>query len=143
MTGALFAQATLLKIGDGGGPEVFTTIAEVGEISGPQLKLDTIDVTTHSSPGGWEELIAGILRSGEVSFGINYVPTEATHNNTTGLIKDMRTRTLRHFQLVFPDGASTTWSFSAYVTGFNPKNPVDGKLSAEVALKISGQPTLA
>lgn len=143
MTSAVSSFGTYLKIGNGGTPESFTTIAEVLDIEGPELELDTEEVTSHSSTGGWEEFVGTILRSGEVSFEVNYVPTHATHDASTGLIADMKARTLRNFQLIFPDGSSTTWSFAAYVTGMNPSAPVSGKLGAEITLKISGQPTLA
>jgi len=137
------AFGTLLKVGDGGTPESFTTIAEVSNIGGPALKLEPIDVTNHSSTGGWKEFVGGLLEGGELSLEINYDPTHATHDASTGLIADMAARTVRNFQLVFPDTSSTTWSFAALVTGFEPSEPVDGKLSAAVALTVSGQPTLA
>lgn len=143
MTDAIAAFGTLLKIGDGGSPESFTTIAEVTTIGGPSLGLDTIDATNHDSTAGWEEVIGGILRSGEVTFDINYIPTDATHDASTGLIADMVARTKRNFELVFPDTGSTTWSFTGLVSKFAPSAPVDGKLSASVSLKLSGQPTLA
>lgn len=137
------AFGTLLKIGDGGGSEVFTTIAAVYDISGPNLGQRTTETTNHSSTGGWSEHIGTILDGGDVTFEIGYDPVGATHNATTGLINDMENRTVRHFQLVFPNTGSTTWSFSALVTGFQPKAPVAGELRAGVTLKISGQPTLA
>jgi len=143
MSNAISAFGTLLKIGDGGSPESFTTIAEVKDISGPSLSLDTEDVTSHASSGGWEEHIGTILRSGEVSFDINFIPTHATHDASTGLIADMKNRTVRNFQLVFPDASSTTWAFSALVTGFEPSEPVAGSLGASVTLKLTGEPTLA
>lgn len=142
-TSAAAAFGTLLKIGDGGSPETFTTIAEVRTISGPELTRDTVDVTSHDSPANWEEVIATILRSGNVTFGINYLPTHATHDASTGLIKDMTDGTLRNFQLVMSDAANTTWSFAAYVVGFNPNFDHDAEINAEVTLKPSGQPTLA
>lgn len=134
---------TLLKIGDGGGTEVFTTIAEVLDISGPGLALNTEESTSHSSPGGWKESVATILEAGEVSFEINYLPGNATHNASTGLIRDMVGRIKRNFKVVFPDVAQTTWSFAAFVTGFEPDAPVQGKLGAKITLEITGQPTLA
>jgi len=137
------AYGTLLKIGDGGSPESFTNIAEVTSITGPSLALDTYETTNHLSTGGWEEFVAGILRTGEVSFDLNYDPAGATHDAGTGLINDMENRTARNFQLVFSDTGSTTWSFTAYVTGFEPSAPVDDKLSASCTLKVTGQPTLA
>lgn len=134
---------TLLKIGDGGSPETFTAIAEVLDITGPNLSTDTEDGTHQQSPGGFEEVVPTILRTGEVTFTIQFLPTHATHNATTGLVADWKNKTLRNFQLVFSDPASTTWAFAAYVTGFQPQSPVGGKRTADVTLKVTGQPTLA
>ena len=143
MTSAISAFGTLLKKGDAGSPEAFTTIAEVLDIDGPSMELDTEEVTSHSSTDGWAEYVGTILDAGEISFEINYVTTNATHNPSTGLVKDMTGRTRRNFLLVFPDTGNTTWAFTALVTKINPKAPVRGKLSADVTLKISGKPTLA
>lgn len=142
MTIAIAAHGTLLKIGDGGGTEVFTTIAEVVDIGGPTMTLDPIDVTSHDSTAAYREFIGGLLDAGEVTLTINYVPTAATHDATTGLIADMVARVVRNFQLVFPDSGTTTWSISALITSFEPGEPIDDKLSADITLKLSGQPTL-
>jgi hypothetical protein len=48
-----------------------TVIAQVKSVSGPGIKLDTVDVTTHDSTGGWEEVVGTILRSGEVKLNWN------------------------------------------------------------------------
>ncbi len=144
MTNALNAFGTLLKIGDGATPtENFSTIAEVKDIGGPKLKLNTADVTSHSSTDGWKEVIGTILEAGEVSAKINFIPTNSTHSYSTGLIKDMLARTKRNFKIVFPDAGSTTWLLPALVTGFEPSEPVDGVLEADITLTISGKPTLA
>lgn len=144
MTNALAGYGTLFKIGDGATPtETFTTVAEVSNIGGPGLSLDTAEATHHGSTGGWKEYVATLLDGGEVSLDLNYIPTAATQNNTTGLLYDMTHRTLRNFKLVFPDIGGTTWSFSGFVTAFEPSAPVGDKLSASVTIKISGQPTLA
>jgi predicted secreted protein len=142
-TVAISSFGTLLKIGDGAVAESFTTIAEVKDIDGPNLKMDTVDVTSHSSGGGWEEVIGTVLRSGEVMFDINFLPTSATQGYGTGLLKDLVNRTVRHFQLVFPNAGNTTWSFSALVTAFTPNAAVVGELKASISLKVTGQPTLA
>lgn len=142
-TGALSAFGTLLKIGDGGGTEVFTTIAEVTDLSGPGLEMDTIEATSHSSTAGWKEYVAGLLNAGEVGFSVNFIPTNATQSYSSGLIRDMVNRTARHFQLVFPNVGNTTWAFTALVTGFEPSEPIDDVLKADITLTITGQPTLA
>jgi hypothetical protein len=72
-TSAAPAYGTLLKMGDGGSPETFTTIAEVGDIDLPPIKLDTEDAT-HQGSGGWEESIGTILSGGEPKFSINWIP---------------------------------------------------------------------
>jgi predicted secreted protein len=121
-----------------------TPIVGITNISGPGLSLDTEDVTTHDSTGAWEEVVATILRSGEVSIDIVYDPAAATHSATAGgLIADMVARTAQTYTITFPDTGTTEWSFSAFVTGFEPGMPHDGALTASVTMKISGQPTLA
>lgn len=136
------AFGIVLNIGDGETPtEGFDPIANVMDISGPGLGLDTEDVTTHDSTAGFEEVVPTILRTGEVSLEIAYDPGDGTHDDTTGLIKKLDDKTLTNFQLVFPD--TTEWDFAAYVTGFEPSGSVDGALTASVKMKVNGQPTLA
>lgn len=142
-TNAISSFGTLLKIGDGGGTEVFTTIAEVGDIEGPAFEMSTQEVTNHSSSGAWREVVPGLIDPGEVGFSLAFIPTNATHSQTSGLIRDLKNRTKRNFKLVFTDVGGTTWTFAAYVTGFKPTAPVEGLLGADVTLKLTGQPTLA
>lgn len=121
-----------------------TPIAQVKDISGPGLSLDTEDVTSHDSTGAWEEVVATILRSGDVTFEIEYDPNAATHKNAAGgLIYDMVSRTANTYTITFPVTPSVDWTFSAFVTGFEPGAPVEGSLTASVSMKITGQPTLA
>jgi hypothetical protein len=142
MTSAISSFGVLVKKGDGGSPEVFATIAELLDIEGPSLELDTEEVTSHASTDGWAEYIGTILDAGEVTFDVNYVPTNATHNASTGLIKDMVNRTKRNFQIVFSDSGNTTWAFTALVTKMGPAAPVRGALRGSVTLRITGKPTL-
>lgn len=143
MTEAISSFGTLLKVGDGAGPEVFTAIAEVKDISGPTISLATAEVTHQQSTDGFDEFVGTINSGGEVTFAVNYIPTDATHDATDGLISICKAKTLNNFQLVFPDGASTTWTFAALVTRVSPTAPVNGALTGDVTLKISGSPTLA
>lgn len=118
-------------------------IAAIQSISGPGLALDTEDVTSHDSTDAWEEVVATILRSGEVTLDIMYDPAAATHKNASGgLLYDLAQRTSTTYSIKFPDTATTTWSFTAFVTGFEPDMPHDGSLTASVTLKITGKPTL-
>jgi predicted secreted protein len=127
----------------GGLAEVFTTIAQVKNISGPGMSLDVEDVTTHDSTGSWEEVVATVLRSGEVTLDLVWDPASATHGWGIGLLAVMPRRATRNFQALFPDTGATTWSFAAEVTGFEPDAPHDGALTASVSLKLTGSVTLA
>ena len=120
-----------------------TTIANVTNISGPGLSVDTEDVTAHDSTGAWEEVVATIVRSGEIKLEINYDPSEATHKYAVnGLLYDLANKTdVTTYTLVFP--GPITWSFAhAFVTGFEPGAPHEGKLTATVTIKPSGVVTL-
>ncbi|MGM0409189.1 MAG: phage tail tube protein [Bacillota bacterium] len=142
------AGGTLLKLGDQAGTSgtTYTTIAEVVDITGPGLSADTSDVTSHDSfvnEGGWEEHVVTVLRSGEVTFDINYVPDESTHSSASGMLGELDGGAKKNYELVFSNSGATTWNFDAIVTGFEPSAPHDDKLSASLTLKVTGQPTLA
>ena len=122
-----------------------TAIAKVTNISGPGISLDTEDVTAHDSTGGWEEVVATIIRSGEVKLDLNYDPSDVTHYGTanTGLLHMLVNKTLvTDFTLVFP--GPVTWSFAgAFVVGFEPAAPHNGKITGSVTIKPSGVVTVA
>ena len=120
-----------------------TAYAQVTNISGPSLSLDTADVTSHDSTGAWEEVVATILRSGEITLDIVYDPAHATHKNSAGgLLYDFAARTAIVMTLVFSDTATTEWTFSGLITAFEPGMPVDGALTASVTIKPTGVVTL-
>lgn len=142
------AYGTKLEMGRGDtnpGPETFDIIAQVQNIGGPGLALDTEDVTTHDQSTAWEEVCATILRTGEVSLDLVYDPNDDTHDKAggRGMVDKLYDKTLSNFKLTFPSTAAVVWSFAAYVTGFEPTAPHDGALTASATLKISGAPTLA
>ena len=132
------SHGTLLKVGDGGGTEVFTTIAKIKDISGPGFNRGTHDASTQTTD--WGEIVPGIKMGGQVTFDINLIPTEGTHDQTTGLLKDFIDGVKRNFQLVFPDAGNTVWQFAAYVLNFEPDAPVDGLLTASLTVEITGDP---
>ena len=116
-------------------------IAQISNISGPGLSVDMIDVTTHDSTNAWEDVVAGILRTGELTLDIVYDPAGATHAAAAGgLIYRLENRQYTWFDLTF--FTTYNWTFSGYITGFTPGAPVEGALTAAVTLKITGPPTL-
>lgn len=137
-TQAFIGYGTLVQRGDGAVPEVFTTIAEVTNVEPPDDQTEMVEVTHMESPGRYRERIPGLQDGGEFSCTINFLPSHATHNATTGLLKDKQARTKRNYRIVFPDGLNTTASFAAYVMGFKPSAPVDGAVTADVSFQVAG-----
>jgi hypothetical protein len=140
MSNAVSAYGTLLKIGDGGGTEVFTTLAEVKSIEGPTMETDIVDVTTHSSAasGAFREKLATLIDAGEVTFDLNFVPGDRQH---TQLRTDQLARTKRNFEIWYPGSVSADIEFQAVVTNFPLSFPVDGPMESSVTLTITQAPT--
>ena len=140
MTSAVAGIGTLLKAGDGGGTEVFTTIAEIKNIDGPNVSLETIDATTMDSPGGAREFIGGLINNGTLSCSFNYIGDNVTQNN---LETDLKDKKLRNFQLLMTNTAGTLISFSALVIEFSRSFEIESLNNATINLQISGEVTIA
>jgi predicted secreted protein len=124
----------------------YRDVAYIRSIKGPGLALDVVDVTSHDSTGAWEELVATILRTGEVTLDIIYDPAAVTIKYVNGLLGKMAAKTLEGFKIYFNtdtvEASRAIWVFNAYITGFEPDMPFDGALTASMKLKISGAPTI-
>ncbi len=117
----------------------YERVLKVVNFGGPSFSVDFEDTTDHDSPGGWEEQLPTILRSGELSLDVSFLPAL---NNHVKLLEDMKNKKRRKFKLVFPDENRTTWSFMAYVAGWDTDMPHDSKADASVDLNLTGEPDL-
>jgi hypothetical protein len=119
----------------------YVAVAQVENIGGPAVTLDTTDVTTHDSALGWEEIMGTILRSGEVKLDLVYDPNGASQKfSANGLGDRYQNKIPTRCQLVFP--GPYTWTFNGYITGFDPSAPTEDALTATVTVKITDAPTL-
>jgi hypothetical protein len=148
ITGKQSAFSTILKAdalnGDLAG--TYRSVAYITHIKGPGLTLSLADATAHDSPNGWREKIATILEAGVVTFTIAYDPAEVTVKYVNGLLGKMVAKTLEGFKVLFPnntvEASRSTWAFNAFITKFEPGMPVDEKLTADIELDLSGEPTI-
>lgn len=138
--GGIAAFGTLLQMEDASNPGTFLTVAEVKDLTGPGMTTAVLDGTTHTSPAGFREKIASLIDGGEVTFDVNWLPANPTHNNTTGFVALLRTSALKTWRLAWPDAGDTLWEFDGYVTGFSPNAPVEGYLTASVTITVTGAP---
>ena len=88
--------------GNAAGPELFTTIAQVTNITAPAAQLTMIESSDLESTH--IERIAGVVDSGEGSITLNFDPDIATH---LALETDLTSRATHNYAIVWPDfGAS-------------------------------------
>ena len=135
-------MGVLLKRGNGASPEQFTAVAELINLGGPSLSMDTVETTHTSSTNKYREFIAGLLDAGEVTFEVNWLPADATHKEATGFLADMKARIVRNYQLIWPDAGTTTWTIACLITGCEPAAPLEDRMTASITLKVTGDPTL-
>ena len=138
MSIAIIANGTLLKKGDGtSSPETFTTIPEVMRLSGPSIRFDLLDVTSHDSSGFFREFIPGLADGDNVTADFNWRPSNTIHID---LRDDSLNRTLGNYQVVFPDTSENTLDFQSYVAGLVPKADIGTVLMQTLTLKVTGLP---
>lgn len=121
---------------------VYTTVAGVLDIKGPNISLTQIDVTSRDS-ANWMEFIGGLKDGGEVTFSLIYDPATQTQSASAsgGLLTLLGSGSTNNFQLYFP--SSNTFTFAGLVTKFAPTAPLNDKLTADVTIKVSGAVTFA
>jgi len=116
-------------------------IAELTNINGLDLDSDEIDVTHHQSPGGYEEIIQSIRRTGVVTLEGNFVPDDPGQED---LMADYLSGVRSAYTIDFSGaGLSAEWNFDAYVKKApSTEAPVDGKIPFSAELRVTGQPSL-
>ena len=146
---AWWAYGSDFKIGDDGTTEVFTTVAEVLDISGPNMSRDTIDVSNQDSTGGWREYIAGFRDAGEISLSANWIPVSATHDGTDGILSKFLDSVTHNYQIVTADDGSAggtgtfTIGMTGIVTGFAVNLPLSEQAKIDFSIKLTGAVTIA
>ena len=132
------AIGTLLKRGNGASPEVFTTVAECTDISGPAITATLKEVTYQDQGSRFKQYITTTIDPGKLTVKLNFIPTDPTQNGTAGLLNDLVNGTRHNYQLVFPDAGATTWQFAAYCSKFQTDEKTSDELTGSVELQLSG-----
>lgn len=144
-TGAKIGLGVTLARGDGASPEVFTKIAELIEITPPSMTKDQVEATHTDSANGFREYIPGLKDGGEFTAVFNFLPNNATQDNTAGgLLNDfLSVDTVGNWRITFPGSPVMTWTFAGTVTGYEPVTPIDDRMTLQVTWRVSGPPTIA
>ena len=118
-----------------GNPE--TEVADLMSVTPPSSTVETIDTTTHGSPGGVREFIAGLIDAGEGSVRVNWIPGSASD---VALAAALASRAVQEFRINVPAEADTRdFIGNCVVTGYEKDDVViDDKMTAVLSIKASG-----
>jgi TP901-1 family phage major tail protein len=124
--------AFLLKIGDGGSPQTYETVAGL-RTTQMSINGDTVVVTTKES-GGWRELLSGAgTRSVSVSASGIFLGSDAEDRVRANALAG----TLYAYELSFEDGAKMRGQF--LVQRLDYAGDFNGERTYSVQLESSGQ----
>ncbi len=117
---------------------VFTALAEVFEVTPPEISVDQVEVTHFKSAGRSREYIPALSDNGTASASMNYVPNSATDQLLDGLLTS---GDVVKMKITYPNDATVT--FDAFVSGYSKSIPVADRMTAEAQFKVSGAVVLA
>lgn len=131
-------SASSAKVGYGTTLSVASTsMTELIEIAGPGQSASMIDVTHMASDNNYREFIKGLLDGGEVTFKLNFIKSvfSALATAFEGSTAASCTLTLSNSLGAF--------AFSAWVQNLSVNPPLDGQVTLDCTLKITGKPTFS
>ena len=121
----------LVKIGDGGSPETFTTVAGLRATT-LAFNAETIDVTNSDSADMWRELLAAGVRSATVS-GSGVFKDAASDAAIRSCFFD---QALANWQIVIPGFGTVSGPFK--IASLQYEGPYDGEVKLSLSLASAG-----
>jgi hypothetical protein len=137
---AISAHGTTVSRAPAATPTVFTLIAEMGDVTPPELTRNEFDATTQTL--NIDTYVVGVLRRSGFTMKLNALQNDASQDHLTGLLKAMITEPppVDGYKIAFPDGL--VWVLSGQVSHFKNLSPVDGLMSVEVTIRPTGKMTI-
>lgn len=133
------SQGATIAVGNGASPEVFTTIANITGIGGPNLEAPDIDVSDLSST--FREYLLGLPDAGTLELSGFYSQANTQHQTLRDAVQ---AGTAYNFKITLTEGSPLeTVTVSARVMAWSMNIAVDEAVSMEMSLKISGAPTFS
>jgi len=121
---------------------VYTAVAEVIDLTAPDLTRDRIDVTHLGTTSQTRAFLGGFIELGEATFTINYNPANVTHNGASnGLAGLFTAGTTQVWRILANGNTSEAEGFSGYVSSFTPRFSPDDQMLADCAIQVTTLPT--
>jgi hypothetical protein len=126
-----------------GPPEVFTSIAGVGDITGPNTSVAETETTSHSTGKPHRTFIPTLIDDGDLSFPCFFNPSDPTHSlySAFGLENLYQSRAVTKFRMINTDTTHRTRDFLGFVKQLGETYPLAGVATRQVTIRISSVPT--
>lgn len=106
--------------------------AEISDMSPPGPSRESISTSHFGTTGAMTFEPASLVDWGEMTVEIAFDPADTPPIGSAA----------ETIVITFPDTGATTWTFSGFMTGFEPSVPQDGRATASCTIKVSGAVTI-
>jgi hypothetical protein len=123
----------------GSSPETYTSIAGVGDITGPNMTMAEVDVTSHSTGVPFKQTVPGLGDYGDLTFPCFWNPDDPTQNINSpyGAEYLFYNRIITKFQLVMPNAEHRTRQFNGFIKTMGEDYKVSGVCTRNMAIRIT------
>ena len=121
-------------------PNAYNEIPKIDSISGPDGSASEINTTALDSSAA--EFVMGLPDEGNVTLEM-FWQGENSNTQQVALRTARANQTLKTFQIRLTDSPESTYTFTAYVTGWSLSGGIDDAIKVSVTLRISGSVTAA
>lgn len=108
-------------------------IAEILDVTPPGISRENVQSSHMGTVDAHTFLPVKLYDGGEVSLEIAFDPDMSMPFADT----------VAAMVITFPDSGSTTWTFNAFVTGYEPADPLEDRMTATITFKVTGAIVIA
>ena len=113
-------------------------VGDIISISGPNISIDSIDISSMDSSNKFGEFIPGMLDAGELTFEVNY--DGSAGGTANDLQTALTTEAAETWTITFPDTAGSNWVVSGFVSALGNAIPFDDKITQSLTITFTGLP---
>lgn len=117
-----------------------SAVGSLTSIGGVALSADTVDVTTIDNTDGYKEFVGGFKDGGEVSLSGYFDYSDVGQK---ALYTAFESGAVSACVIEFPTAIGAKWTFDGVVTAYETGAEMDGAVSFDCTIKVSGKPALA
>lgn len=112
-------------------------IAQLTNVGGPGTDFAEVDTTTMDSSSNYRTSVPGIGNPGDMTLAFMYDPAAASHKI---LAEAQQNRTTKVWTVYHGSSTGDTDTFSAWVKSMGREIPMDGMITCDVSLHVTGKP---